>query len=108
MHLDTKHDNRYKILPFGLVKRICELNLKVKRRKPKHRPKLPQNQKGVNHQNIIRIKKDGYIKPTNTIMAVCNVQSLKAKHLQVSEALVGYSLDLLVITEMWLMDKDDQ
>ena len=108
MHSNTKHDNRYKILPFGLAKGIRELNLNIKKRKHRHRPKLPHNQNGVDHQNIIRIKKDGYVKPTNTIMAVCNVQSLKAKHLQVSEALVDYSLDLLVTTETWLTDKDDQ
>ena len=39
-------------------------------------------------------------------MAECNVQALKSKQLQVSELLHDYSIDILLMTETWLADKD--
>ena len=39
---------------------------------------------------------------------MCNVQSLKAKELLVSDLIKDYSMDFLVATELWLNDKTDK
>ena len=56
-------------------------------------------------RNLITAKKED-IHPCNITIAMGNIQSLKYKELQVSELIKDYSIDLLVLSEMWLTSKD--
>ena len=42
----------------------------------------------------------------NTILATCNIQSVKNKELQVSELIHDHAVDILILTETWLTNKD--
>ena len=55
----------------------------------------------MNKANLGTIKKIPTYDP-NVIIATVNIQSLKAKELQVSELFDDHGLDILVLTETWL------
>ena len=54
----NKYDKRFKILPYGTIRRIRELQ--INRRRQKTSIKSEPRQPGVNHNNLI------HIRPTNT------------------------------------------
>ena len=55
---DVQHDNRYKILPFGSIRTVCDLRLNIKpsARNKKQSVRTPLHQQGVNWANLITIK----------------------------------------------------
>ena len=59
----------------------------------------------MNKANLGTIKKIPTYNP-NVIIATVNIQSLKAKELQVSELFDDHGLDILVLTETWLSNKE--
>ena len=85
MHANIRHDNKYKILPFGAVTRIRELGLNIKKRKHWHRVNWINHHHGPDTGNLLKIKRINQGSSGNIIMGQCNIQSLKAKHLEVSE-----------------------
>ena len=104
----NKHDKRFKILPFRTIRRIRELQINRRRQKTsiKSEPKQP----GVNHNNLI------HIRPTNTKgqfytlslnIATVNVRSLKNCEQQVLNEIIKGNIDVLVITETWLLNTQD-
>ena len=101
-------DNRYRILPFGAANRIRQLRLNAKKRRHKIRAQQHEHQNGPNKENIIRVKRMNTMDDCNIIIGQCNTQSLKVKHLQISELLKDYSLDILVLMETWLTTEDNQ
>ena len=101
-----KHDIRYRTLPFGTATRIRELRLNVKKRKHCHRPNwMPHPDRSI-EEHLSKLMKINHIKTGNLIVGQCNISSIKAKHLLVSDLLHDYSLDVLLLTETWLTDKD--
>ena len=101
----VQHDQQLRLLPFECIKRVKELKLNHKWYKRRQNIRIPHKQLGYNNTNIIRIKKQGHKSDQNIIFATCNIQSVHYKELQVSELINDYSLDFLLLTEMWLNDK---
>ena len=101
-----KHDIRYRILPFGTATRIRELRLHVKKRKHCHRPKWIQHPSRSIGEHLSKLRKINQSHTGNIIVGQCNIQSIKAKCLQVSDLLHDYSLDVLLLTETCLTNKD--
>ena len=66
---------------------------------------LPFTQTGIHRCNLVTVKKTQYHDP-KTILTTCNVQSIKTKELQVSELLTDHAIDILILTEIWLSNKD--
>ena len=62
-------------------------------------------QDGVNRENLVKIKRVSYHDP-NIIIATVNIQSLRNKELQVSELFGDHAVDVLVVTETWLTNKE--
>ena len=99
------HNNRYKILPFNAIEMITNLKLNNKRKSRNSHQQIPFIQNGVNKLNLITIKKI-HDYDTTTILATCNLQSLRGKELQISELINEYAIDILILTETWLTNKD--
>ena len=91
------HSNRYKILPFNAIETIRNLKLNNKRKSRNSHQRIPFIQKGVNKSNLITIRKT-HDYDTRTILATCNVQSLKGKELQINEFINEYAIDILILT----------
>ena len=104
----NKHNKRFKTLPFGAIRQIRELQ--INRRRQKTLIKSEPKQLGVNHNNLI------HIRPTNTEsqfytsnlnIATVNVRPLKNCEQQVLNEIIKGNIDVLVITETWLSDTQD-
>ena len=96
------HDNR--LLPFGAVHVIWSLGLNAKPKSSRNR-RTGFHQLRVNRSNLITVKKGCHHDP-NIIIGTLNVQSLRSKELQVSDLIDDHALDILVLTETWLMNKE--
>ena len=99
------HDKRLCVLPFGAIKTIRDLRLNVKPGSCHYKTRIGFRQDGVNRENLVKIKRTSYHDP-NIIIATVNIQSLKNKELQVSELFDDYAVDVLVLTETWLTNKE--
>ena len=53
IYSDTRHDQRYKILPFGAITRIRELRLKNKLNHKKAQPRIRPTLAGINYGNLV-------------------------------------------------------
>ena len=99
------HDNRLHVLPFSAVHVIQSLGLNVKP-KSRHRTKRAGfHQLRVNRSNLITVKKGCHHDP-NIIIGTLNVQFLRSKELQVSDLIDDHAVDILVLTETWLTNKE--
>ena len=101
----VQHDHRLKILPFNAIKTIRELLLNVKPSSRRHHRRTWFAQTGANTANLVKVKKFPIHDP-NIVIATVNVQSLRSKELQISELFNDHGLDILVLTETWLTDKE--
>ena len=63
--------------------------------------------RGHHKKNLTKIKRRGYIDNTNIIIGTVNIQSIKNKDLQVSELLDDYGIDVLILTETWLTNSEN-
>ena len=105
METAVHHDHRLKILPLNAIKTIRQLCLNVKPSSRKYHRRSGFAQSGVIKANLVSIKKFPIHDP-NVIIATVNVQSLRPKELQISELFDDHGLDILVLTETWLTNKD--
>ena len=106
MELAVQHDQRLHILPFGAIRIIRSLGLNVK---PRSRCKDNRSgfiQYGVNRSKLVMIKRERRHDP-NIILSMVNVQSLKTKELQISELFEDHALDILIMMETWLTNKEN-
>ena len=104
----NKHDKRFKILPYGTIRRIREIQ--INRRRQKTSIKSEPRQPGVNHNNLIHIRPtntEGQFCTSNLNIATVNVRSLKNCEQQVLNEIIEGSIDVLVITETWLSNTQD-
>ena len=105
----AEEDTRYKILSFGTIRRVRELGINRKKYRLKA-SKPPIIQQGCNTNNLIHIKpqqansQSPPIKPIK--ITTGNVQSLKNKEQPLLHQLIDKDIDIMIITETWLM-KDD-
>ena len=108
--LNINHDERYKVMPFGAVRRIRELGLnkRLNRKKIKARNKWIQS--GVNFDNLIAVEvrnTDGRIHETQLTIATLNMRSIKNSSQLVLRELMHLGVNLIIITETWLKDNPD-
>ena len=105
----TEDDTRYKILSFGMIRRVRELG--INRKKYRLKPSKPQIlQQGINTNNLIHIKPQQAKSPSPPIkpikIATRNVQSLKNKEQPLLHQLIENDIDIMIVMETWLT-KDD-
>ena len=68
------------------------------------------HQTGVNKDNLIQIDihdKHNNVHTTRLTIVTLNVRSLKSKDQIVLDAMIKYQIDVLVLTETWLKENDD-
>ena len=105
----NKHDKRFKTLPFRAVRWIWELQINRRRQKTSIKSE-PNKQLGVNHNNLIHIRPtntEGQFYTSNLNIATVNVRSLKNCEQLVLNEIIKGNIDVLVITETWLLDIQD-
>ena len=102
----TKHNNRYKTLNFGTIRRVHELWPNTKKQKLKSR-RLGIPQQGSNFSNLIHIEpltpRCTYL---NNSIEIGNVQSLKNKEQTLLHELIELDIDIMLVTETWLTEDD--
>ena len=105
----AENDTRYKILSFGMIRRVCELGINRKKYRLKA-SKPPTLQQGCNTINLIHIKPHQAKSPpppTKPIkIATGNVQSLKNKEQPLLHQLIDKDINIMIVMEAWLT-KDD-
>ena len=106
---NCQHDQWFKLLPFGAIRNIHELRINcrpIKQGANMIKPEIHQH--GCNNKNLRKLLNSKTNSTCNIIGGTCNVQSLKAKELLVSDLIKDYSMDFLVATESWLNDKTEK
>ena len=103
---NCKHAVHAKILLFGSLRKVRELGINRKPIKVQDRTII--HQIGHNLANLRYPLNTKTNSTTNIIGATCNVQSLKAKELLVSDLIRDYLLDFVVASETWHSDKTDK
>ena len=99
---NCKHAVHAKILPFGALRKIRQLRINRNPIKAQVQGRTVIQQTGHNPTNLRYPLNTKANSTTNIIGAICNVQSLKAKELLVSDLIRDYSLDFVVVTECGL------
>ena len=90
------------------IRQIRELQ--INRRRQKTLIKSKPKQLGVNHNNLIHIRPtntEGQFYTLNLNIATVNVRSLKNCEQLVLNEIIKGNIDVLVITETWLSDTQD-
>ena len=106
---NCQHDQWFKILPFRAKRNIRELRINHRPSKQGANMIKPEiHQHGCNNKNLRKLLNSKTNSTCNIIGGMCNVQSLKAKELLVSDLIKDYSVDFLVATELWLNDKTEK
>ena len=105
------HNSCYKTLPIQICRRIIDLKINKKRRgcRAGARSRKQQNPRYANLSNPINIKtstKSGsnYL---DVKIATANVQSIKNKDLILHQHICDNEIDLCVLTETWLGNKQN-
>ena len=95
------------ILPFGAISEIRSLKLNCKKIKNNKQHNIMQ--KGVNPDNLTHVWITKTSEPNGSKLksATVNTQSIRNKDLQVMELISNHRLDLLVATETWLTDNQN-
>ena len=110
LSLTCNHDNRYKALPFGIIKQVRELEINIKPRKQHKSTKQDFHQNGVNKNILVQIEvldRNNNVNTTRLTVATLNVKPLMNKEQMFLDAIIKYQIDVLVLTETWLPDSDD-
>ena len=106
------HNSCYKALPTQICKRIIDLKIYKKRRGciTGARSRKQQNPRYANLSNLINIKTStksvsNYLEVK---IATANVQSIKNKDLILHQHICDNEIDLCVLTETWLGNKQNE
>ena len=96
---ETRHNQNYRILPFGAIREIRSPKLNCK--KIKNNKQYNIMQKGVNPYNLtqVQITKTSVPHNRNLKIAKVNTQLIRNKDLQVMELISDHNLDLMVVTK---------
>ena len=105
----TKQDRRYKILPFGVPRRIRELGINkllLKKNRISGEDRISGKERLVLESNLIRIsalKTIASVYHSNKLnLSLINVQSIKPKENIILDFLQSNEIDLTLTTETWL------
>ena len=105
---NTRHDQRYKILPFGAITRIRELEINNRLSHKKVQPRIRHTPAGINYKNLIQVevtKDNGIIHDTQLRIGTINIRSIKRND-QVLLREINSNLDIIIATESWLKDTE--
>ena len=104
---ETRYNQMYRILPFGVISEIKSLKLNCKKIKNNKQRNIMQ--KGINPNNLTHIQITKTLEPHNGKLkiATVNTQSIRNRDLQVMELISNHRLDLMVATETWLTDSQN-
>ena len=104
---EARHNQIYRILPFGAIIEIRSLRLNHKKIKNNKQHNIKQ--KGVNPYNLTHIQITKTLESHNSKLkiATVNTQSIRNKDLQVMELISDHNLDLVIATETWLTDSQN-
>ena len=100
------HDKRLCMFPFGAIRTIRSLGLNVKPRFKSQSKRHGFKQYSVDKINLVTVKRASLHDP-NIILATVNIQSLKTKELLVSELFDDHAIHVLILTETWLTNKQN-
>ena len=100
-------NNMLNKVPFAAIKSVRSLGLN-KRKKRRHRKYHDQPIRRIQHNNLreIQRKEVGQIHTNKLKIATINVRSLKNKESVVYNYVIEKSLDIVVLTETWILDSD--
>ena len=105
---NTKHDQRYKILPFGAITRIRDLKINRLSRK-NAQPRIRHTPAGINYRNLIQVelnKNNGIIHDTQLRIGTINIRSIKKNDQVLLREIIHSNLDIIIVTESWLKDTE--
>ena len=77
---NTKHDQWYKILPFGAITRIRDLKINNRLSRKKTQPRIRHTPAGISYSNLIQVelnKDNGTIHDTQLRIGTINIRSIK-------------------------------
>ena len=106
---NTKHDQQYKILPFGAITRIRDLKINKRLSHKKTQPRIRHTQTGINYSNLIQVelnKDNGIINDTQQRIGTINIRSIKKNDQILLREIIHSNLDIIIVTETWLKDTD--
>ena len=106
---NTKHDQRYKILPFGAVTRIRDLKINNRLSRKNAQPRIRHTPAGINYRNLIQVelnKNNGIIHDTQLRIGMINIRSIKKNDQVLLREIIHSNLDIIIITESWLKDTE--
>ena len=106
---NTRHDQRYKILPFGAITRIRELKINNRLSHKKAQPRIRHTPAGINYKNLIQVevtKDNGTIHDTQLRIGTINIRSIKRNDQVLLREIIHSNLDIIIATESWLKDTE--
>ena len=106
---NTKHDQWYKILPFGAITRIRDLKINNRLSHKNARPRIRHTPAGINYRNLIQVelnKNNGIIHDTQLRMGTINIRSIKKNDQVLLREIIHSNLDIIIVTESWLRDTE--
>ena len=106
---NTKHDQWYKILPFGAITRIRDLKINNRLSRKNAQPRIRHTPAGINYRNLIQVelnKNNGIIHDTQLRIGTINIRSIKKNDQVLLREIIHSNLDIIIITESWLKDTE--
>ena len=106
---NTKHDQRYKILPFGAITRIRDLKINNRLSHKNAQPRIRHIPAGINYRNLIQVelnKNNGIIHDTQLRIGTINIRSIKKNDQVLLREIIHSNLDIIIVTESWLKDTE--
>ena len=106
---NTKHDQRYKILPFGAITRIRDLKINNRLSRKNAQPRIRHTPAGINYRNLIQVelnKNNGIIHDTQLRIGTINIRSIKKNDQVLLREIIHSNLDIIIVTESWLKDTE--
>ena len=106
---NTKHDQQYKILPFGAITRIRDLKINNRLSRKNAQPRIRHTPAGINYRNLIQVelnKNNGIIHDTQLRIGTINIRSIKKNDQVLLREIIHSNLDIIIVTEFWLKDTE--
>ena len=106
---NVKYDQRYKILPFGAITRIRELNRNNSLSHKKIQPRIRPTPARINYDNLVQVeinKEFGIVHDTQLRIGTIDIQSIKKIDQIPLREIICLNLDVIIVTETWLRDTD--
>ena len=102
IHSNTKHDQRYKILPFGAITRIRELKINNRLSHKKTQPRIRSTPAGINCSSLVQVeisKENGIIHDTQLRIGTISIRSIRKNNQTLLREIIHLNLDIIIVTE---------